>query len=232
MTNSGAILFWLFITIILVLTSLGRVIYAFLNGEYFRRDSLQRLLLILRNTLSPRINNRLASDILSSYLRDSKIPLIFSTYALLGDQDYVFIQASETGRITDINLCKLEKFAQFLDREAQKNNYSFTDNPPSGAEESKHTGFFKHCLSKLCTSLWAKISRNPAQKTSSQTLRPTKNRHRYLLKQYGDIISYDNGTSVLCYDRQLITNNPQAQRNLEKIAEKIFTIKPVKRGAE
>ena len=229
--NNGTIFLLLAAVSFSVLCSLYNVISVLLNRNEFLKKYQEFLDDVTCLRIRDRIDIQLASNILSSHLRDSKIPLSFTHYALVRGKEYIFIQASKTGRITDINLCKLEKFAQFLEGEAQKNNYSYTDTPPSGAEESKHTGSFKQRLSKISAFLWAKIGRNPTPITSSQTLRPTKNRHRYLLKQYGDRVSADD-RFLLCYDRQLIAHNPQAQRNLEEIAKAIFTIKPVKRGAE
>lgn len=183
------------------LWALKRVVVILLNRVDFLEKRRKFLKGLLQRSIDSSIRSRLADVILLTSLDNEEMKLDYRPFSLDANTDFVTFKSSKLGRITDIDLVKLERFGSVLDRYAQDNGYSFGEQKEEPSE--------------------VVISEEILNQTEKSNLTP--NNKRYLIRKYEDQIDEEHNT-LICFDRLLIGSNLRAEKELRNIFKGIFQI--------
>lgn len=202
--------FIVFIISLFAIWSLGRVISTLINSYRFAQKRVEVIKDRLQQSIRLAVDERLGNSILLRMLSANNIKLKYHFFSIDNKNEYYCFNAEKKGIIVDINIRRLEEFADVVEEEAYKNGFAFTDEERGKVETESD------------------FTTEATQEVEKRTLKP--NSSRYLLKKFQDFVSEDSNT-LICVDRTLITDN-QIILKLEKIFNRMFTIKNVDSFAE
>lgn len=189
--------------------SLGRIIAVLLSRYRFALKRAEILKERLQMSIDLAINERLGNNILLQKLDGKEIKLEFHPFSIDEKSEYHCFSADKFGIISDLHLEKLKEFADLLDEEAKKNGFSFEEKTEGMPIELTSGG-----------EIISQMQRKPL----------VKNRKRYLLKKYHDRVEKEYN-ALICFDKTLVKGE-EALARLEKLFEKIFTIRKSDNFAE
>lgn len=186
---------------LLSLYALKRVIAILLNRVAFLDKRRKLLNELFQKSIDSAIETRLADNILLTGLDSGEIKLKYYPFYRDKGADYVEFKTNKLGKITNIHLLKLERFAEVLDKYARNNNFYF-DNE-------------KEEPSKIY------LNENGTSTTEKNTLIPNSN--RFLMRKNNDEIDEEHNT-LICFERKLIGDDENAERELRSIFSGIFEV--------
>jgi hypothetical protein len=185
---------------LLTIYSLARLIIILLNKYEFAKKREELLKERLGRCINVAIDERIANNILLARLNENDIKLDFNIFAGEGDSNCHRFKTDSLGIVSDINLDKLKKIADLIEKEAKKNGFSFkkeSEMTPNYGEERE------------------------VQRTDSKPYNQLRN--RYLKKKFHDPVNDEN--NVLIYvDNRIIRDN-KAIKKIDSLVKQAFIIR-------
>lgn len=127
----GDINIWAILTPVIValltIASLWRLLLVLLSKSRFAKKRLQLLRDRVKRSIDSAISERFGNNILLQGLGEEKIELDYNPFSLDSDEktNRHSFYTDKVGTIVDIRLNKLDEFAKLVEREANKNGFSF-----------------------------------------------------------------------------------------------------------
>ena len=164
---------------IFAIISLARTINVLLSRFRFAQKRESVLRERLQQSINLAIEERIADNILLSKLGDEEIKLEFHPFSIDKKSDYICFKANNLGIIKDINLKKLQEFADCVEEFAKKNGYAFEEQEEKISTETSGEG-------------------GTSIEKRSKTLE--RNRRRYLMRKFHDLIDEEHNTLIIRAD--------------------------------
>ena len=184
--------------------SLSKLIYILLNVHALQEKRLALLRDRVKKSISLAIDERLGNNYLINHLGENKIELTYTPLSERDTENYLFFNALKTGVVIDIDLCLLDKIAELLEEEANKNGLSFYENKLRPPEENISGSESTQAQSPKAT--YAKADKY----------------HFGLAKKYHDRIDQDHKTLIRVH--KSVLKNPDVIKELEGLVREVFSI--------
>lgn len=178
--------------------SLGRIITVLLSRYRFAQKRAELLKERLQQSIDLAINERIGNNILFSKLDGKEIKLEYYPF-VEKKMDYYCFNADKFG-IVDVKLEKLRELADLVDEKARENGFSFE-------EEEKSEP----------------VIGEEVETQSQKTKTLIRNRKRYLLKKFHDLVDEEHNT-LICIDKNLIKDEALLLK-LDTLVKQAFVIK-------
>lgn len=193
---------------IAAIISLSGLIRVLLNPFQFYEKRSLLLKERLKKSTELAVKERVGKNSFLQEINEGKIKLEYRLFPLDRASGFHKIVASKPGVITDIDLGKLKEAADFLDRHAEKNGYSW-------ASEVK-----KNDMGEI-----ASFEVDVKQEQVKKNLK--ENRERYIKVIYQDAISEEHNC-LMAFDKKLIAgdDSEEALKRITKITLDAFKVKP------
>jgi hypothetical protein len=189
---------------IFLIYSIGRMISTLLDKYHFEKRVTELIKGRIESALDRKFEEKLGAEIFLRELDLRDIKLIYSPYTANSKCNYKYFYEEEEGIVTDINLQKLKKFADIVEREARENGFVFQ------ASYRGATDFFnpiKHFEDRV-------------DKVDKENLEGELS--RYILKGIGDQVSRTDN-AMICINRDVIKDEGVIA-SLERLFVDIFKI--------
>jgi len=184
----------------LTIWSLKRTIAVLLSNILFAQKRTELIRERVQQSINLAIDERIADNILLGKLNGKDIKMRFQFFSE-ERLKYHFFDTEKRGIIWDIDLRRLQEFADFVDEKGRVNGISFDATEKLNVSESRDI-----------------LQTGIRQKGSF-----IQNQSRFLLKKLFDPVT-DNSNDLICIDRDIIKDDEDISE-LRKIVEQIFSIK-------
>lgn len=191
-------------TAILSIFAFYRLIRIILIEHLFLKKGISLVRDKIRRNIDLAIEERVGNEILLGKLVKKDFPISFRPFLFdKKSHNYHDFKLHKQGIIKDINMQKLEEFAKTVEKESNKNGYSFYKDKKIIIPENSHEEVELH---------------DEPEKKEFHT-----DPNRYLLKKFKDQI-VDNNNSVLCISKNSIKDK-KILRKLGNLVNEIFIVK-------
>ena len=193
----------IFVTGILAINSLSKIILIFLNRYRFLNKRIEVFKERIKHSINLAIDERIGKSIVISRLNKNDIRLDYNPILDTDNSDYYIFKSHDKGTIINIYMDRLKKFADLIDNEARKNNFTF---------------FISESRSSVETAGSINIGETSESKQETLIL----NRNRYLLKGFNDYVDEESNI-LFCIDKRLIKNE-RILNEIRHLSKNIFVI--------
>jgi len=192
------------IVALLTIASLWRLLLVLLSKSRFAKKRLQLLKDRVKRSIDSAISERFGNNILLQSLGEEKIELDYNPFSLDSDEKTTrhSFYTDKAGTITDIRLNKLNEFAKLVEREANKNGFSFYKDK---AKQEDTTASTETAVAETNATRFLLADR------------------QFLHKKFRDEIDQEDQTLISIEKR--VIKNPEVLKELTRLVKDIFVIK-------